>query len=137
MYKNLAIFSSIDITDSHGLFQPYIGKLFPWLYNDSILWSIIGVAGVITFGGRFIIQWLYSEKEKRLVVPDIFWYLSFIGSTLNLAYAVHLDKFPLILGTFFLPPLYARNIFLMKRADLKVEERSLEPKLTFSEDRLV
>jgi lipid-A-disaccharide synthase-like uncharacterized protein len=109
------LLAASQTADSSGLLEPYLGSFLPFLYNDSVVWSVIGVAGVITFGGRFVIQWLYSEKEKKLVVPDIFWYLSFVGSTLNLTYAVHLDKFPLILGAIFLPPLYLRNIFLMRR----------------------
>jgi len=98
-----------------GFLAPYLEELVPWLYADSYYWTAFGSMGALLFGSRFVVQWLVSEKEKRVTVPDVFWYLSFAGSVINLIYALHLDRFPLLLGTFFLPLLYGRNIYLLLR----------------------
>ncbi len=67
------------------------------------------------FGSRFFIQWLHSEKHKRVIVPPVFWHLSFWGSLICLTYALHLDKLPVILGYVFLPFLYARNLYFLRK----------------------
>lgn len=92
--------------------EPWTGR---WLYMDSAMWTAVGFLGAAIFGSRFILQWLKSEKEKKLVVPWYFWHLSFWGSVLNLLYFLHIDKAPLILGNCFLPFLYGRNIFFLRR----------------------
>jgi len=95
--------------------QPWLEPLFGhWLYADSALWTVIGFLGAAIFGSRFVLQWLQTEKEKKLVVPWHFWHLSFWGSVLNLLYFMHLDKAPLILGNCFLPFLYGRNILFLR-----------------------
>lgn len=91
--------------------EPLLGR---WLYADSALWTVVGFLGAAIFGSRFLLQWLQSEKEKKLVVPWYFWHLSFWGSVLNLLYFLHLDKAPLILGNCFLPFLYGRNILFLR-----------------------
>jgi lipid-A-disaccharide synthase-like uncharacterized protein len=91
--------------------EPVVGR---WLYADSGLWTVIGFLGAAIFGSRFVLQWLQTEKEKKLVVPWHFWHLSFWGSVLNLLYFMHLDKAPLILGNCFLPFLYGRNILFLR-----------------------
>jgi lipid-A-disaccharide synthase-like uncharacterized protein len=50
-----------------------------------------------------------------LVVPPIFWHLSFWGSLVSLVYAFHVDKLPIILGFVALPFIYGRNLVLLKR----------------------
>lgn len=79
------------------------------------MWTAVGFLGAAIFGSRFVLQWLQSEKERKLVVPWYFWHLSFWGSVLNLLYFMHLDKAPLIFGNCFLPFLYGRNIFFLRK----------------------
>ncbi|MEZ5304007.1 MAG: lipid-A-disaccharide synthase N-terminal domain-containing protein [Verrucomicrobiales bacterium] len=102
--------------DPEGLIRPFLGDSMPWLYVDSVAWTAVGLAGAGLFSSRFLIQWLTSEKEKKLVVPPLFWHLSFWGSVLNLIYALHIDKLPIILGCCFLPFLYGRNLVLLRRS---------------------
>ena len=92
-----------------------VDSVVPWLYYESLFWTAFGLMGNLLFSLRFIVQWLYSEKQKELVVPAIFWHLSFWGSVITLIYAFHVDKLPVILGYFFLPILYARNLVLLAR----------------------
>jgi lipid-A-disaccharide synthase-like uncharacterized protein len=57
--------------------------------------------------------WVHSEKAKKVVVPAIFWHLSFWGSLMNLIYFVHVDRAPLIFANCFLPFIYGRNLYLL------------------------
>lgn len=103
-----------------GFLQPFLEPLFGyWLYEDSSLWTITGFLGAAIFGSRFVLQWLRSEKEKKLVIPWYFWHLSFWGSVLNLLYFLHIDKAPLVLGNCFLPFLYGRNLIFLRREGTK------------------
>jgi lipid-A-disaccharide synthase-like uncharacterized protein len=99
--------------DNSGFLAPYLGGLFPWLYLDSYGWTAVGLLGNGIFSARFVVQWLTSEKHQKLMVPPIFWHLSFFGSILALVYALHLDKAPVILGYVALPFLYGRNLWLL------------------------
>jgi lipid-A-disaccharide synthase-like uncharacterized protein len=53
-------------------------------------WVIVGFFGQFIFFLRFIVQWLASEKEERVVVPLMFWYLSIGGSIIILIYSIHI-----------------------------------------------
>ncbi|KAB2962472.1 MAG: hypothetical protein F9K18_09775 [Thermoanaerobaculia bacterium] len=103
------------MTEASGFLEPLLHRALPWLYVDSTWWTVIGLFGNALFSSRFLIQWLYSEKKKQLLVPPIFWHLSFWGSAISLVYALHIDKLPVILSFAFLPFLYFRNLVLLKR----------------------
>ena len=68
------------MNDNAGLPATAPGPILPWLYVDSRWWTAFGLLGNALFSSRFVIQWLHSEKTKELVVPPIFWHLSFWGS---------------------------------------------------------
>lgn len=102
--------------DSSGLIQQFAGPHCAWLFHDSIYWTALGLAGNAVFGSRFFLQWLHSERRRRVVVPPVFWHLSFWGSVICLIYALHIDKLPVILGYLFLPFIYARNLVLLRKS---------------------
>jgi lipid-A-disaccharide synthase-like uncharacterized protein len=110
------------MADPTGFLQPHIGAQTQWLYRDSIYWTAFGLCGNALFSCRFLLQWLHSERQKRLVVPAVFWHLSFWGSVICLIYAFHVDKLPIILGYLFLPFLYARNLRLLGRNNTEANE---------------
>ncbi len=64
----------------------------PWLEGvlDKVRdpWFVIGMVGQLVFAGRFVVQWIASEREKRVVIPVAFWWLSITGGLVTLAYAV-------------------------------------------------
>jgi lipid-A-disaccharide synthase-like uncharacterized protein len=103
------------MADAEGFLRPLLGQLAPWLYVDSLYWTLFGLFGNALFSSRFVIQWLHSERLKRLVVPTVFWHLSFWGSLTSLVYSLHIDKLPVILSFCFLPVLYGRNLVLLYR----------------------
>jgi lipid-A-disaccharide synthase-like uncharacterized protein len=59
------------------------------------------------------IQWLVSEKEKRSVVPEIFWWLSLVGGVTLFAYFAWRQDPVGILGQSSGLVIYARNLRLI------------------------
>lgn len=76
---------------------------------------VLGFAGQSLFFMRFFIQWLYSEKQRKSVIPVAFWYFSLGGSSLLLIYAIIRKDIVFIVGQssgFFI---YLRNLYLIRR----------------------
>ncbi|MFY7698493.1 MAG: lipid-A-disaccharide synthase N-terminal domain-containing protein [Legionella sp.] len=84
------------------------------LKNDYI-WLMIGFLGQAIFSARFIIQWLVSEKEKRSIIPVIFWYLSLFGGVILLFYSIYKADPVFILGQSTGIFIYSRNLYLIHR----------------------
>jgi lipid-A-disaccharide synthase-like uncharacterized protein len=95
--------------------QPFLRPYIGWFYAHSYWWTAFGLVGNALFSARFLVQWLVSEKQKKIIVPPIFWYLSFWGSVVSLIYAFHIDKLPVILGYVALPIIYGRNLMILRR----------------------
>jgi lipid-A-disaccharide synthase-like uncharacterized protein len=82
-------------------------------------WDGVGFLAQAIFGARFYIQWLKSEAVGRSVIPIAFWYCSIIGALLNLAYFIHLESVPLIVGSAAPLAIYVRNLYLTYRERAK------------------
>ena len=84
-------------------------------WSDDLHWLVFGLMGNATFGARFLVQWVASERARESVVPVVFWYLSIVGSLILLVYAIHLQNPVFTLA--YLPNafVYLRNIALIKR----------------------
>ncbi len=80
--------------------------------TTDIIWLSIGLAGQAMFSIRWIAQWLASEKSGASVMPELFWYLSFAGGAMVLAYGIYKVDPVIILGQFGLL-VYARNLYLL------------------------
>lgn len=83
--------------------------------QDTTLWIIIGFIGQGLFSARFIIQWLYSEKVKRSVIPIAFWYFSLAGGLVLTAYAIHRMDPVFIVGQAAGLIVYFRNLMLIRK----------------------
>jgi len=81
--------------------------------SEPVVWTIVGLAGQFTFGGRFIIQWLASELKKQSHVPISFWYLSLVGSIIMLIYSLHRNEPIIVLGFVLNILIYVRNLHLI------------------------
>lgn len=81
--------------------------------NAATLWIIIGFVGQALFSTRFILQWLYSEKHKRSMIPVAFWYFSIAGGTVLLLYAIHRHDPVFIAGQAGGLVIYVRNLYLI------------------------
>lgn len=83
--------------------------------GDAALWIGIGLLGQALFGARFLVQWIYSEMRGKSRVPHAFWYLSIAGGVLILAYAIHRDELPFIIGEVVTLLIFIRNVQLLRR----------------------
>jgi lipid-A-disaccharide synthase-like uncharacterized protein len=89
-----------------------------FLATHSLL--ILGFLGQGLFFGRFLVQWIASEKQRKSVVPIPFWYFSIGGGGLLLIYAV-LKKDPVfILGQAGGLLIYLRNLTLIFKERARV-----------------
>ena len=66
--------------------RPFLGAQVAGL--DWSFWNIVGWTGNAVFSARFFVQWWATEKHKQVVVPNVFWWLSLIGSLCLLAYGL-------------------------------------------------
>jgi lipid-A-disaccharide synthase-like uncharacterized protein len=98
------------------LIQAFIlAALLEFMWTDSVWWTVLGFVAQGLFSARFLVQWLASEKHRRVVIPVHFWYFSIIGGWLNLAYTTHIWKAPLILGAVASLITSHRNLYLHNR----------------------
>ena len=83
---------------------------------SNTLWVAVGLVGQALFSARFIVQWIYSEYQRRSVIPTAFWYLSILGSSTLLTYAIYREDPVFILGQSAGMIVYIRNLVLIKRS---------------------
>jgi lipid-A-disaccharide synthase-like uncharacterized protein len=79
------------------------------------VWKVIGWLGNLIFFSRFIVQWHATERKKRVVVPQTFWWLSLTGSFLLLAYSVRQRDSVFIFAYAFTWIPYIRNLIIHYR----------------------
>jgi len=93
-------------------------------------WLGIGMFGQLMFTGRWFVQWIATERARRSIVPATFWYFSFFGGLLVLAYGVYRADPVIILGQFGVF-IYARNIYflLRSRTDIVVDQAASPPQM--------
>jgi len=88
------------------------------------IWLGVGLVAQGLFMARFLVQWIVSEKKGESTVPVAFWYLSIVGGTLLLSYAIHRRDPVFILGQSAGVIVYSRNLVLLRRSRLR--RRALE-----------
>lgn len=62
-----------------------IGELFDVVITP---WKLIGYLGVFMFAGRWVVQVIATRKQRRPVIPGLFWTMSILGSALLLSYFI-------------------------------------------------
>jgi len=82
--------------------------------GEESLWLLVGFGGQALFMGRFVIQWLVSERSGRSVIPISFWYLSIAGALVLLVYAVHRRDPVFVAGQGLGVAIYLRNLYLIR-----------------------
>lgn len=75
----------------------------------------IGFLAQILFSSRLIIQWVTSEKQRRVITPTLFWTLSLIASVLLFIYGYLRYDFSIMLGQSLTYYIYIRNLQLQKQ----------------------
>ncbi|MGY8934111.1 MAG: lipid-A-disaccharide synthase N-terminal domain-containing protein [Flavobacteriales bacterium] len=79
--------------------------------NDYFIYTI-GLIAQILFSIRLLVQWISSEKEKKVVAPTLFWSISLIASLLLFIYGYLRNDFAIMLGQFITYYIYIRNLQL-------------------------
>lgn len=67
-------------------------------------------------------QWLSSEREKKSVVPPMFWYFSIGGALVLLSYAIHKQDLVFTIGQSSGLFIYARNLQLIRNERIRIAE---------------
>jgi lipid-A-disaccharide synthase-like uncharacterized protein len=82
--------------------------------SDWVIYSI-GFLAQILFSARTLIQWVVSEKNKKVMTPTSFWVLSIFGSFLMFLYGDFRDDFAIMFGQVIIYFIYLRNLHLQGR----------------------
>jgi lipid-A-disaccharide synthase-like uncharacterized protein len=78
------------------------------------VWLGIGFAAQLMFSMRFIVQWIASERARRSIVPETFWYFSLVGGAMLFAYAIYRLDPVFMLGQGMGLVIYSRNIYFIR-----------------------
>lgn len=79
--------------------------------NDWFTYGI-GMIAQVLFSGRSILQWILSEKDKRVLTPSLFWKLSLLASFLLFIYGYLRNDFAIMVGQCLTYFIYIRNLHL-------------------------
>jgi lipid-A-disaccharide synthase-like uncharacterized protein len=90
-------------------------------------WLTIGFLGQALFTARFLMQWLVSEQKRDSVIPVAFWWLSLLGGTALLAYAIFRHDPVIITGQAMGLFVYARNLMLVSKAKARHAHHTATP----------
>ncbi len=122
----LALFAGITVEaigPDHGLVR----------FDYSLLWLVVGFLGQVLWSGRFVVQWLASERRGHSVLPASFFAMSLAGALLLFAYAVARRDWVNMAayGPNFVP--YARNLVLLRRERLAARAAARAVERAFGE----
>lgn len=85
------------------------------MQDYNFFWLAVGFLGQALFSMRFLVQWLHSERVKRSIIPNAFWYFSIGGGATLLVYAIHRKDPVFIVGQATGLFIYLRNLhFIFK-----------------------
>lgn len=79
---------------------------------NSWLIYAIGFTAQILFSSRLVLQWIISEKHKRILTPILFWQISLLAAFLLFVYGYLRDDFSIMLGQAITYYIYIRNLQL-------------------------
>lgn len=94
----------------NGIMQDFL----VWLQAQLNAWVLIGFVGQFMFMMRFVYQWIASERARKSVMPEIFWYFSLAGGLILFAYTLHKQDIVFILGQGLGVFIYLRNIYFIR-----------------------
>ena len=78
-------------------------------------WLILGFLGQVLFSMRFLIQWIYSERHKKSLIPKAFWYFSLAGGLTLFSYALLRQDPVFIAGQGLGIFIYIRNLMFIRK----------------------
>ena len=97
-------------------FGTEVGNFFRETFVDKFdFWLVFGLFAQLMFAGRFIVQWISSERAGKSVVPFAFWIFSMGGGLMTLVYGIVKREPVIIFGQGVATLIYIRNIMLIYR----------------------
>ncbi len=93
-------------------------------------WIMVGISGQLCFTLRMLTQWIKSERKKKSVISESFWWMSLVGAAMMLIYFSWRKDIIGILGqstSFFI---YGRNLWLIhslrqkKKLEIVIREQT-------------
>ncbi len=82
-----------------------------WLSYSAFVY-IIGFSAQLLFSARLLVQWVQSERVKKVLTPILFWELSLTASFLMFIYGWLRSDFAIMLGQSITYFIYIRNMQL-------------------------
>ena len=95
---------------SRGFWLRLMNITSPW----GLAWVGLGLLGQVLFAGRMLAQWVASERIRRSVVPQSFWWMSLAGSSMLIVYFAWRKDIVGILGQGTGWLIYLRNLWLIR-----------------------
>ena len=77
---------------------------------DTVFTYLIGLLAQAFFSARILVQWIMTEKARKVANPAIFWILSVAGSWLLYIYGWIRDDFAIMLGQVISYYIYIWNL---------------------------
>ena len=71
---------------------------------------LIGIAAQILFSGRLLVQWIASERAKKVLSPTLFWQMSMAASFMLCVYGWLRNDFAIIAGQLISYYIYIWNL---------------------------
>ena len=100
-------------------FSNYLYDIFVAKFD---FWLAFGLVAQISFGARFLVQWIASERAHKSVVPMAFWFLSVGGGLMTLIYGLVKREPVIIIGQLLSNVIYVRNLMLIFKHHAKASE---------------
>lgn len=71
---------------------------------------VIGFLAQALFSARILVQWIMSERARRVLSPTIFWVLSLVASCMLCIYGLLRDDFAIVIGQVIAYYVYIWNL---------------------------
>lgn len=82
---------------------------------SSVGWVVVGFAAQAVFAGRFLVQWIVSERQRKSTIPNAFWWMSLVGGLMLFVYFVWRQDPVGVFGQSSGIVIYARNLRLIRK----------------------
>lgn len=110
--------SVVDETIRSGnvwVFRTWVFRALNITTWTNMVWIGIGLLGQLAFSGRMVLQWVVSERTRRSVITESFWWFSLFGGVTLFSYFVWRADPVGILGQASGIVIYIRNIRLLRK----------------------
>ncbi len=84
------------------------------MFTDSYIVYGLGFLAQLLFSARMLVQWILSERAKKVVSPLLYWQLSIVAAIIMFFYGWLRNDFAILLGQSITYFIYIYNLKLLK-----------------------